>query len=120
MATNPPQKFVLFAGIGLLIIGILTRKFSDFPNAGLLLILLGVGLKTYYIIQAIRSGIYTPGKEIWLLFVGLTLFLGGLYLRGKDVDLNPSYLILIGIGLKVLFIVRFIQIVRVNRQKVGD
>ena len=81
---------------------------------GLLLILLGVGLKTYYIVAAVRSGIYKPGAELWLLFSGLVLFLGGLYLRrsGADAWIDPIYLILIGLTLKVLFVIRFIQIVR--------
>jgi hypothetical protein len=116
MTTDPPKKTVLFAGIGLLVAGILVRKLSGYPHPGLILILLGVGLKTYYIIQAIRSEIYQPGREMWFLFVGLTLFLGGLYLRGKDFFLNPTYLIILGLGLKIFFIVRFIQIVRVNRK----
>ncbi len=108
----------MFSGIGFLIAGILVRKLSDFQMLGLLLILLGVGLKTYYIIRAIRSGLYEPGKELWLLFVGLSLFLGGLYLRGENYSvLNPTYLIFCGLGLKVLFIIRFIQIVRIKRQK---
>ena len=117
MTAEPPKKPVLFSGIGFLIAGILVRKLTDFQVLGLLLILLGVGLKTYYIIRAIRSGLYEPGKELWLLFVGLSLFLGGLYLRGENSVLNPTYLIVFGLGLKVLFIIRFIQIVRINRQK---
>ena len=116
MAANPPKKIVLFSGIGLLIVGILLRKLSEYPLFGLTLILAGVGLKMYYIIQAIRSGLYEPGKEMWLLIVGLSLFLTGLYFRGKDFAVSPVYLIAIGIGLKILFIVRFIQLVRVKRE----
>jgi hypothetical protein len=118
MSAEPPKKTVLFSGIGLLIAGILLRKLSDFQNLGLLVILLGVGLKTYYILRAIRSGLYEPGKELWLLFAGLTFFLGGLYLRGESLVLNPTYFIVFGLALKILFIIRFIQIVRINRQKV--
>ena len=117
MGASAPKKAVLFSGIGFLILGIVLRKVSDYPSVGLILILTGVGLKTYYIIQAIRSGLYTPGVELWFLFVGLALFLTGLYLRGKEFFINPTYLIVLGISLKVLFIVRFIQIVRNNRQK---
>jgi len=117
MIADPPKKPVLFAGISFLILGILLRKISDYPTIGLFLILLGVGLKTYYIIQAIRSGLYRPGKELWLLFIGLALFLGGLYLRGEAFIFNPTYMIILGLGLKILFILRFIQIVRLNREK---
>lgn len=120
MAANPPKKLILFSGIAMLIIGILLRKLSEYPSTGLLMILIGVGLKTYYIIKAIRSGLYQPGKEIWFLFIGLTLFLGGLYLRGKEFVLDSTYLIVLGLGLKVLFIIRFIQIVRLNRQNRTD
>ncbi len=117
MKAEPPKKPVLFSGIGLLIVGILLRKLSAFQTLGLLVILLGVGLKTYYIIRAIRSGLYEPGKELWLLLVGLSFFLVGLYLRGENFILNPIYLIVFGLALKVLFIIRFIQIVRINRHK---
>lgn len=117
MAAKPPDKTILFAGIGLLILGILLRKLSEYPAIGLVLILLGVGVKTYYIILSIRSGLYQPGRELWFLFAGLTFFLGGLYLRGKDLVLDPTYLIILGLALKVLFIIKFIQIVRLNRQK---
>lgn len=117
MAAKSPKKTVLFAGIGLLILGILMRKLSAYPTIGLVLILLGVALKTYYIIRAIRSGLYQPGRELWLLLAGLAFFLGGLYLRSKNLVSDPTYLIVLGLGLKVLFIIRFIQIVRLNRQK---
>ncbi len=117
MGASAPKKAVLFSGIGFLILGIVLRKVTDYPSIGLILILTGVGLKTYYIIQAIRIGLYTPGAEIWFLFAGLALFLMGLYLRGKEFFIDPNYLIVLGISLKILFIVRFIQIVRNNRQK---
>ena len=117
MVASAPKKAVLFSGIGFLILGILLRKTTDYPALGLMLILGGVALKTYYIIQAIRSGLYPPGLELWFLFVGLALFLTGLYLRGQEFIVNPNYLIVFGISLKVLFIVRFIQIVRVSRRK---
>ena len=107
-------------GIGLLVAGILVRRVSGLPVVGLSLILLGVGMKTYYIIRAIQCGLYTPGKELGFLFLGLGLFLGGLYLRGTDFSLNPIYLIITGLVLKVIFIVRFIQIVRSRRKELTD
>ena len=115
MSASSPPKSVLFAGIVLLVTGILVRKLSSYPALGLTLVLMGVGFKTYYIIRAIRSGLYRPGLEIWFLFAGLTFFLGGLYLRGREFVLNPTYLIILGLSLKILFIIRFIQIVRRNR-----
>ena len=111
-----PSKIILFAGIFLLITGIIVRKASPFPSAGLFMILLGVALKAYYIVGAIRSGMYRPGAEIWLLFVGLSLFLGGLYLRNRDFIISPMFLIVTGLTLKILFVVRFIQLVRQSRR----
>jgi hypothetical protein len=110
------SKSILFAGIILLVAGIVIRKATGFSIAGLIVILLGVGCKTYYIIGAIRSGLYRPGPEIWLLFVGLALFLGGLYLRGSDFFIDPVYLIGLGLTMKILFVIRFIQLVRHSRQ----
>ena len=80
---------------------------------GLILILIGVLCKTVYIIAKARSGEYKPGNELIFLGVGLVLFLSGLYIRFLEQDLiNPSYLIVSGISLKIIFIIRFIQIVR--------
>ena len=110
------SKPILYIGILLLLVGIAVRKMSSYPLIGLVMILAGVGLKTFYIIAAIRSGLYKPGKELWLLFVGLTLFLSGLYLRDTDFVVDPRLLIVIGLILKVLFIIRFIQLVRGSRK----
>jgi len=117
MNTQAAPKQILFVGIGLLVIGILVRKMTSFSLAGLMLILVGVGFKTFYILAAIRSGVYKPGRELWLLFVGLGLFLGGLYMRRTDFVINPLYLILTGLTMKVLYVVRFIQLVRQSRQE---
>ena len=105
-------------GIALLLGGILVRKMTDQSLTGLALILMGVGLKTYYIVDAARSGLYRPGPELWLLFVGLALFLGGLYLSrsGTPSFVDPLYLILTGLTLKALFVIRFIQLMRKARQ----
>ncbi len=85
---------------------------------GLLFILLGVLCKTVYIIAKARSGEYQPGRELIFLGVGLILFLSGLYMRNLDQNLiDPSYLIVSGIGLKIIFIIRFIQIIRKEKTK---
>jgi len=112
------KKALLFLGIALLLGGILVRKMTDQSLTGLALILMGVGLKTYYIVDAARSGLYRPGPELWLLFVGLALFLGGLYLSrsGTPSFVDPLYLILTGLTLKALFVIRFIQLMRKARQ----
>jgi uncharacterized membrane protein len=114
------SKALLFTGIFLLILGIVLRKMTPYENLGLVLIIIGVLCKTVYIISKARSGEYVPGKELIFLGVGLLLFLSGLYMRSLEQNLiDPTYMIVIGICLKLFFIIRFIQIVRsakVSRQ----
>ena len=106
-------KPILFVGILVLIAGILTRRLLDMQVLGLVLILSGVALKTYYIIAKARTGEYKPGSELWFLFVGLALFLTGIYARAQGLsDLKPVLWMVTGISLKVIFIVRFIQLTR--------
>ena len=102
------QKWTLFVGIILLVAGIIIRKSTELNVDGLVMILTGVLLKTYYIISKVRSGEYKPGYELIFLFVGLTMFLTGLYLKSHSPLFNPLYLIAPGIMLKVLFIILFI------------
>jgi uncharacterized membrane protein len=112
------SKGLLFIGILLLIIGIVLRKMTPYEAFGLGLIIIGVLCKTVYIISKARSGEYVPGKELIYLGVGLLLFLSGLYMRSLEQNLiDPTYLIVTGIGLKVFFIIRFIQIVRLTKNK---
>ena len=109
-------KILLFSGIILLIFGILLRKFTQLDILGLSLIIIGVSFKTIYIILKARSGEYKPGKELIVLALGLILFFTGLNLRGSDQSfINPIYLIVLGITLKIVFVVRFIQISRVKK-----
>lgn len=102
------QKWTLFVGIVLLIAGIIIRKSMELNVEGLVMILTGVLFKTYYIISKVRSGEYKPGYELIFLFVGLTMFLTGLYLKSHNPPFNPLYLIAPGIILKVIFIILFI------------
>jgi hypothetical protein len=102
------QKWTLFAGIILLIVGIIIRKTTGFAIEGLAMIIAGVLLKTYYIISKARSGEYKPGYELWFLFIGLAMFLSGLYLRSNEPPFNPAFLIFPGLSLKVVFIILFI------------
>lgn len=110
-------KGLLFVGIILIVLGIILRKATQMKALGLVLILTGVLFKTIYILAKIKSGEYQPGKEMLFLVVGLILFLSGLYLRNVDQTLiKPIYLIVLGLTLKVIFIIRFIQIVRSNKK----
>ena len=110
------SKKMLFLGISMLIIGILVRKLSSFEMSGLVMIVTGVICKTVYIIAKVKTGEYRPGKELLFLGFGLLLFLSGLYLRKSDQNLTyPLYLIFVGLILKVIFIIKFIRIVKKNR-----
>lgn len=110
------SKLLLFSGIVLLAFGIVLRKMTEFEIIGLILIIIGVTSKSTYIVMKARSGEYKPGKELFALALGLTLFFTGLYLRGSEQSfINPVILIVSGICLKIVFIVRFIQITRAQR-----
>lgn len=107
------SKALLFIGIFLLVTGILLKKLTQLDLLGLVLIITGVSFKTIYIIAKARSGEYIPGKELIFLFVGLIIFLSGIYLRGiNQTIVDPIYLIVFGIILKITFIIKFIQKVR--------
>ena len=106
-------KGLLFLGILLLIVGIVLRKMTTLEVFGLILIISGVICKTIYIVAKARSGEYIPGRELIFLGLGLLLFLSGLYLRKYDLNLSyPIYMIAVGLMLKVVFIIRFVQIVK--------
>jgi len=110
------SKALLFAGIIILICGILLRKMTQLDVSGLFLIITGVTCKSIYIIKKVRNGEYNPGKELIFLTLGLLIFFTGLYLKGSDQNLiNPIYLIVLGLTLKIIFIVRFIQIMRLGK-----
>jgi len=110
------SKFLLFFGIIMLVVGIIVKKTTTYDGIGLIFIFLGVLCKTIYIISKERSGEYKPGKELIFLVLGLLIFLSGLYLRASEQDLiNANYLIVLGIMLKVFFIFRFIQIIRLTK-----
>lgn len=115
---NMKSKFLLFFGIILLIVGIVVKKASTYESVGLALIILGVICKSIYIVSKARSGEYKPGKELLFLTLGLMLFLSGLYLRSIEQEIiNATYLVVAGIGLKIVFIIGFIQNVRAVQEK---
>lgn len=105
-------KFVLFAGILLLTTGIILRIFTDIGFTAILLIIVGVVFKTYYIIRKARSGEYKPGNELIILFVGLTLFFTGLYFRIHNPSYHYDLLIVSGLILKMVYIILFVLKVR--------
>ena len=112
------SKSLLFTGIILLVVGILVRKITEFDVIGLTAIITGVTCKLIYIVSKIKSGEYKPGAELFILATGLLLFFTGQYLKNIDQNLmNPIYLIVLGIILKIVFIFRFIQIVSARKKQ---
>ena len=110
------SKLLLFTGIIFLVVGILLKKITEMASFGLLLIIIGASFKLLYILLKIKSGAYRPGKELLFLILGLLLFFSGLYLRGQDESfINPVYLMVLGITLKFIFIIKFIQIIKSNK-----
>ena len=105
-------KPILFSGILLLTTGIILRMFTDVGFVAILLIILGVLLKTIYIISKVRSGEYQPGYELIILFVGLTLFFSGLYFRMHNPSFPFVFLIASGLILKAVYIIIFIAKVK--------
>jgi len=111
------SKALLFTGIILLVIGILLRKMTQLEAFGLSLIIIGVTCKSIYIIKKARHDEYKPGKELIFLVAGLLLFFMGLYLKSIEQNfIKPIYFITFGITLKVIFIIRFIQIVKSGKK----
>ena len=80
---------------------------------GLTLIITGVAFKGIYILAKVKSGEYKPGNELVFLIAGLLFFFTGLYLQKIDQSLiYPIYFIVFGLTLKVIYIIRFIKMVR--------
>ena len=109
------SKKVLFLGIILLIIGIIVRKIEDYHFFGLALIMFGVLLKTLYIVAKARSGEYKPGKELLFLFLGLALLFIGIYFRSHRPGIAGPILMVLGIALKIIYIVLFVRNVKINQ-----
>lgn len=111
-------KFLLFIGIILIIIGVLFRTIIQIDSLGLILIIIGIICKLIYIISKAKNGEYKPGKELVVLAIGLLLFYTGLYYEDNGQKLiKPAYLIALGITFKIVFIFRFIQIIRTGKKK---
>ena len=110
------SKWILFAGITLLTLGIVLKQFNEIGIEPILLISVGVLFKIYYIIQKARSGEYKPGVELVFLGIGLLLFLVGTYIKNHEPTFNPAFLIVPGILFKITFIVMVIINIKSHRK----
>ncbi len=111
------SKWTLFIGIILLVTGIILRVITDLGYEPIIFIIVGVSFKAYYVIGKGRDGDYQPGYELVFLFVGLLMFLSGIYLRRLELSFNPSFLIVCGLIFKVVFVILFIINIRSHRKK---
>lgn len=108
-------KKTLFTGIILLILGIVLKKTTDLTIFPYALMICGVLLKIFYIVRKVQTGEYKPGYELFFVFLGLTLFFTGIYLRNEGVNPLGTILFFTGITLKIIFVVIFIKKVKNQR-----
>ncbi len=107
------SKYLLFTGIITLTTGIFLRATDQLEYLGLTLIAIGVLCKLLYILIKVKNGDYKPGSELLVLGLGLLLLFTGLYgLDPENIYLKPVYFIVLGISLKIIFVVWFIRIIR--------
>lgn len=104
-------KTLLFLGIALLLTGIVLKNTGTQGLLPLLLIVGGGLCKISYVIASIITGKYKPGREIFLLYVGLAIFLTGIYLRSHEFEYYPLFMAT-GISMKLVFIILFIRKVK--------
>lgn len=101
-------KWPLYLGIILLTVGIVLNKITNWQPIPLVILLMGVAFKVSYIVYKYRMGEYKPGGEVYLLMIGLILFLTGLYFKSHPVELHHAFLMAPGIVFKMGFILIFI------------
>ena len=111
------SKWTLFTGIILLVTGIILRVITDLGYEPILFIIVGVSFKTYYVIGKARNGEYKPGYELIFLFVGLLMFLSGIYFAPQELGISPYFLIVCGIIFKLIFVILFIINIRKYRKR---
>lgn len=114
------DKWSLITGLVLLTTGIILKAALNIVLfLPLALIIAGIALKVYYIFSKIKGKKYTPGIELLVLLVGLTLFFAGIHLPVNKTMagsvINPEILKIAGIILKAVFIFLFIKKTR-NRE----
>ncbi len=84
-------------------------------SVGLTLISIGVLCKLLYIVKKVKNGTYKPGKELFVLGLGLILLFIGMYgLDPTNPYLKPIYFISLGIALKIIFVLWFIFKIRLQ------
>lgn len=101
-------KHLIIVGITLLVSGIVLRLIWSDSFLPILMMISGIACKLTFIGLSIRDKVYKPGKEMFLLYLGLCVFFTGLYFKRHGVDLAPL-LMTMGIVMKLLFVILFIK-----------
>lgn len=104
-------KNLIFIGVVLLVSGIVLRIIGCCPVLAVIIIIAGVSSKLSYVITSIINKTYKPGKELLLMYMGLVVFFTGLYFRRHGIPMGIP-LEVIGITMKITFIVLFIRIMK--------
>ena len=102
------SKITLFIGILFLLAGVILKKTTDLVFLAVSLMVVGVSLKTWYIVGKAKSGAYKPGFELGLVAIGLLLLFTGIYFRGDLPPFHTSFLMGAGIAFKIAFVILFI------------
>ena len=108
MQSKMTGKWPLYAGMLILVTGVLLKILSPLGFSATLIIMLGAAFKIFYIIQKIKNKEYKPGIEMLILYTGVALFFTGVYLKSKGSSFNPYFLMGPGIAMKLTFIIAFI------------
>ena len=98
------RKYLIYAGIILLITGIVLSAMEIVSVLALLLIISGILLKLSYLIIDKLNRSYKPGYELLILLVGLGLFVMGKYSEIDFISRYATVFILAGISCKITFV----------------
>lgn len=105
------EKWLLYAGLLLLTLGVFLKLIFDDSYWPLAVIILGVAIKVYFICSKISRKNYRPGSELLLLLTGLILFFSGIYFSSGETEtmIHPTTLKVSGITFKIAFVMLFIK-----------
>ena|GEM_PF-5329046 len=101
------RKVFLYIGIILLISGIALKSLTDYTVLAWLTVISGALAKIIYLVGRIKSRSYKPGYEMIMLYLGLSLFFIGMYIKTSFIAEHRLLFIYIGIGFKILFVIIF-------------
>lgn len=102
------SKYLIYAGIILLVTGIVLSAMEIMSVLALLLIISGILLKLTFLIINKLNRSYKPGYELLILLVGLGLFVMGKYSEIDFISRYATVFLLTGISCKFTFVLLFL------------